>query len=73
MSPTDRFLVLKKGTPVFTSNDPHETALYMWGRSSFTHSVYDYERPVKYPCGSINCLGAHMGDPVFAEGHCCVA
>jgi len=46
LCPTDRYLVCRDGSPVYSCNDLHDILLFLWGRQlRFTYVVYDYERP----------------------------
>ncbi len=45
---TDRYIVHRNGTPVYSCNELHDILLFLWGRQlRFKYVVYDYERP--YP------------------------
>ena len=48
LCPTDRYVVHRNGTPVYSTNKLQEILLFLWGRQlRFKYVVYDYERP--YP------------------------
>jgi hypothetical protein len=48
MKPTVRFLVLRQGCLVFTTNERRRLVAFLWGRDlKHGYVVYDYEQP--YP------------------------
>jgi len=48
LSPTDRYIVHRNGTPVYSTNELQDLVIFLWGRQvRFKYVVYDYERP--YP------------------------
>jgi hypothetical protein len=53
LSPTDRYLIVRRGVPVFTTNDRDQLLPFLWGRD-ITHRyvVFDYETP--YPVDTTN-------------------
>jgi len=45
LSPTDRYLVHRNGTPIYSTNVLYEILRFLWGRQlRFQYVVYDYER-----------------------------
>lgn len=48
LSPTHRYVILRGGVPVYTTNDCQMLTHYLWGRDiKDNYVVYDYETP--YP------------------------
>jgi hypothetical protein len=48
LCPTDRYVVLRRGIPVYTTNECYRLIAYLWGLDiKDRYVVLDYERP--YP------------------------
>jgi hypothetical protein len=48
LDPQHRYLILRRGVPVYTTDDVTMLLVYLWGRRlRDRYVVYDYERP--YP------------------------
>ncbi len=55
MNPQHRYIVLRRGLPVFTTETCTDLVVYLWGRSlTEGYVVLDYERP--YPVDTPDVL-----------------
>lgn len=55
MSPTDRYVILRRGQPVFTTQDVNDLVPWLWGRDlKDGYTVLDYEHP--YPVDNPDLL-----------------
>ena len=55
LCPTHRYVVLRRGVPVFTTDDHELLLAYLWGQDILDrYVVLDYEQP--YPVDTPNLL-----------------
>lgn len=72
VNPRHRYVILRRGVPVFTTDECAMLVPYLWGRDiNDRYVVYDYERP--YPVDTPDLLAwlqpleAATGQPLTLE------
>jgi hypothetical protein len=66
-SPTDRYVILCEGEPVFTTDHAEDLVTYLWGRiirrhagAPFRYTVLDYEVPSVVDTGDLSAFVARL-------------
>lgn len=69
MNPTDQFISLKDGKPVFSTNDPQQFVVYHWGRSVSSHMLLNFEKVLQLTCPNLEHIAVFVGTST-REGMC---